>query len=61
MDDITTTTTTTTVNPDVYRFSGFRYQMQAPSLSGFNTIVPQESGFYAFPNNDPVDLNDRGK
>jgi hypothetical protein len=48
----TTTTTTTTVNPDIYRFGGFKFQLQAPDRCGFNEIIPQVSGSYAFPKGD---------
>ena len=61
MDNITTTTTTTKIDPNVYRFGGFRYSLRAPSTWGPDEIIPQESGLYTFPNNDPVDLNDEGK
>ena len=47
-----TTTTTTTLNPDVYRFGGFKYSLRAPDTYGFNDIIPQESGLYTFPKGD---------
>jgi len=37
---------------NVYRFEGFRYQLQAPSTWGPNEIVPQMVSLYAFPRTD---------
>ena len=59
MTNTTTTTTTTTLNPNIYRFEGLRYQMQAPSTSGFNEIIPQVSSLYSFPKGDQQQTPDK--
>lgn len=52
MSDPTTTTTTTTVDPNIYRFAAFKFQLQAPSRQGLNEMVSQDTGAYAFPKGD---------
>jgi hypothetical protein len=59
MSNTTTTTTTTTLNPDIYRFEGLRYQLQAPDRQGFNEIVPQVSSLYSFPQGDQQQTPDK--
>lgn len=54
----TTTTTTTTVNPNIYRFEGFRYGLRGPDTSGPDDIIPQEAGLYGFPGGDQEETPD---
>lgn len=49
MANPTTTTTTTTLNPDIYRFGGFRYSLRAPDAEGPDDIIPEEQGLYTYP------------
>ena len=40
-----------------YRFSGSRYQLQAPNrIANQNTIVSQAPGNYPYPNGDPSNI-----
>jgi hypothetical protein len=48
----TTTTTTTTLNPDVYRFSGYRYSLRAPDKCGPNDIIMEVPSLFTFPKKD---------
>jgi len=32
-----------------YRFRGFRYQLQGPAKYGPSEVVPEVTGFFAFP------------
>jgi len=55
MSDITTTTTT--LNPDIYRFSGFKYSLRSPSTWGPDEIIPENSSLYTYPKDDDGDEN----
>ena len=46
------TTTTTTLNPNIYRFGGFRYGFRGTEHYGPDYIVPAESGLFPMPKGD---------
>ena len=58
MDDTPTTTTTTTLNPDIYRFEGFRYGLRGTAASGSDEIIPEETSLYTFPRGDEEQTGD---
>ena len=37
---------------NIYRFEGFRYQLQSPPTCGPNDVIPQIVSLYAFPKRD---------
>ena len=53
---IATTTTTTTTESErdrnIYRFRGFRYQLQGPPKTGPSDIIPEQSGLMTYPKSD---------
>lgn len=57
----TTTTTTTTLDPNIYRFEGFRYGLRGTNKYGPDDIIPEQVGLYAFPIENMANRNDEGK
>jgi hypothetical protein len=53
-EEVTTTTTTTESERDrnIYRFEGFRYQLQGPNKWGPNEVIPEEPGLMTYPKSD---------